>query len=103
MQRIQAGRERKAGDPFNKGQPRANRAAGLILVGLRVAEIGKHPIAHVLREEAIEPGDGTGAGLLEGSENASILFRIEADEIARLTRPRSQNRMVSWRRSASGC
>nr|WP_237050947.1 hypothetical protein [Microvirga ossetica] len=77
VQRVQAGRECNAGDPFNKGQPRANCAAGLILVGLRVAEIGKHPIAHILREEAIEPGDGTGAGLLEGSENASILFRIE--------------------------
>ena len=78
MQRIQAGRERKACHAFNKSQSCVNCAASLILVGLWVAEIGKNSITHVLRKKAIEPGDDAGADLLEGADNASILLRIQA-------------------------
>ncbi len=33
-------------------QPRAHRPLGVVLMGLRIAEIDQHPVAHVLRHEA---------------------------------------------------
>ena len=38
-------------------QPGADRPLGIILVGLRVAEIDQHPVAHVLGDKAVEAAD----------------------------------------------
>ena len=37
---------------FDQGEPGTHRALGVVLVRLRIAEIGQHAVAHVLGDEA---------------------------------------------------
>jgi hypothetical protein len=39
-------------------QTRTHRAFGIILVRPRIAEIDENAVAHIFRDEAVEPGDG---------------------------------------------
>src|SRR5215467_10523280 len=42
-------------DRFDQLQPCPYRSLSVVLVGLRVAEVDQHAVAHVLRDEAAEP------------------------------------------------
>ena len=72
-------------DSLDDTQTGSYSALGIVLMRLRVAEINKHAVAHVLGDEAVEPGHGA---VISGNDLAQIL-RIEtrgkrgrADEIA---------------------
>jgi hypothetical protein len=81
--------------------PGAHGAFGVVLVGLRMAEVDQQPVAEVLRDVAGLALDRLGRGLLIGAHDAAQVFWVEAlREIGRA--PRSQNITLSWRRSASG-
>ena len=88
-QRIHAGQNRDARHRLRQGQPGPDSPDGIILVSLRIAEIREHAVAHVLRHEAAELGDRSGAGFMIGAEDWAVLFGIESvcegcrsDEIA---------------------
>ena len=44
-------------DGLDQLQTGADRPLGIVLVRLRIAEIDQHAVAHVLGDEAVEPGD----------------------------------------------
>ena len=73
----------------NESKAGPYRLLGIILVRLRVAEIHKHPIAHVLGDKAAEAGDRLGdAAMIHADDLAQILGiqarceRRRADQIA---------------------
>jgi len=47
-------------------------------MGSRVAEIDQHAVAHVFRNETIEPGDDPRDGAVIGGDDLAQIFRIEA-------------------------
>ena len=58
-------------------------------MGLRIAEVGIHPVAHKLGYVTVITGDDTGTGVLIGAEQFTHILRIEfgrqccrADEVA---------------------
>jgi hypothetical protein len=59
-------------------QPRAHRPLGVVLVGLRIAKIHEHPVAHVLRYEAAEALHGLRDALLIGGNDLAEVFRVQA-------------------------
>ena len=50
-------------------QPRSHRPLGVILMRLRIAEIGEHSVAHIPGDEAIEPGDDFCDGAVISSDD----------------------------------
>jgi hypothetical protein len=50
-------------------QPRAYRPLGVVLMGLRIAEIHQHPVAHVFRDEPAEAAHGLGDAFLIGGND----------------------------------
>ena len=64
-------------DRIEDGEPRAHRALGVVLVCGRIAEIGEHAIAQILRDHAAEALDLAGAARLEGADHLALLLRIE--------------------------
>ena len=80
-------------------QRRAHRALGIVLVGPRIAEIGEHAVAHVLGDKPAAAPDHLGDAAVIGADHrAQILGSSRADSAVEPTR--SQNMIVSWRRSA---
>ena len=59
-------------------QPRAHGPLCVVLVGLGIAEIHQHPIAHVLRYEAAEALHGLRDALLIGRNDLAQVFRVHA-------------------------
>ena len=59
-------------------QPCAHGPLCVVLVGLRVAEVDQHPVAHVLRYEAAEALHGLGNALLIGRNDLAEVFRVHA-------------------------
>ena len=59
-------------------QPRAHRSLGVVLVGLRIAEVDQHAVAHVLRDEPAEALHGLGDALLIGRNDLAEVFRVHA-------------------------
>ena len=53
-------------DSTNQLQPRPHRLRGVVLMGLRIAEIDQHAIAHVFGDEAAEATHGLCNALLIG-------------------------------------
>ena len=56
---------------------RAHRVLGVLLVSLRIAEVGEHAVAHVLGDEAAVRGDEAGAACVIGCEDVSHVLGIE--------------------------
>ena len=59
-------------------QPRPNRPLGIILVGLRIAEIHQHAVAHVFGHEAAETAHGLGDAFLIGRNDLAQVLRVHA-------------------------
>ena len=59
-------------------QPCAHGPLGVVLVGLRIAEVDQDPVAHVLRDEAAEALHGLGDALLIGRNDLAEVFRVHA-------------------------
>ena len=70
-------------------QPGAHRALGIVLVGPRIAEIGQHPVAHVLGDKPAAAPDHLGNAAVIGADHRAQILRVEprrqrrrADQIA---------------------
>ena len=59
-------------------QPCAHGPLCVVLVGLRIAEVDQHPVAHVLRYEAAEALHGLRDALLIGRNDLAEVFRVHA-------------------------
>jgi hypothetical protein len=68
----------KATDSVDGPQPRPNRPLGIVLVGLRIAEIDQHAIAHIPTDEAIESGNDFGDGAVIGGDDPPQILGIKA-------------------------
>ena len=77
-------------DRLDQLQPRPYRPLGVILMGLRIAEVHQHAVAHVLRYEPAEALHSLGDALLIGRNDLAQVLRVHArreccrtDEVAR--------------------
>ena len=68
----------ESADPVDDCEPRPHRALGIVLVRLRVAEIGQNAIAHIPGDKAIEPGDDLCHGTMIGGDDLAIILGVEA-------------------------
>jgi hypothetical protein len=59
-------------------QASAYRPLGVVLVSLWIPEINEHAIAHILRDEPIEPAHRFGSAFLVRRNNLSKVFRVHA-------------------------
>ncbi len=59
-------------------QPRPHGPLCVVLVGLGVAQIHEHPVAHVLCNEAAEALHGLPNALLIGRNDLAEVFRVHA-------------------------
>ena len=87
LQRRRDGVE--SGHLLHQLQRRAHRALGIVLVGPRIAEIGQHPVAHILGDKAAAAADHLGNAAVIGADHYPQILGIEpsgqrrrADEIA---------------------
>jgi hypothetical protein len=71
-------RKAQAADRIDEVEPRPDRALGIVLVGLWVAEIGQHAVAQKLGDVALEPGDHCGDARLVRVHHLAQILRIEA-------------------------
>ena len=62
----------------NQLQPRAHGPLCVVLVGLGIPKVNKDPIAHVLRNEAVEALHGLCDALLIGRNDLAEVFRVHA-------------------------
>ena len=74
---------------LDQGKPGLHSVLGVMLVGLGIAEIGQHPVAHVLGDEPAGLGDEIGAASVIGADDLAQILGIEprrecrrADQIA---------------------
>src|SRR5262249_40215269 len=58
-------------------QPGAHRALGIVLVRLRIAEIGEYAIARVSSDEPTRPGDLLGTAAVVGANDFPQVLSIE--------------------------
>ena len=65
-------------DRCDQLQPRPYRPLGVILMGLRIAEVHKHAIAHVLRYEPAKALHGLGDALLVGGNDLAQVLGVHA-------------------------
>ena len=67
-------RQVQRADRVDDRQARPHRALGIVLMRLRVAEIGKNPVAHILGEKPTKPGQHLGdRAIIRGDYLAQIL------------------------------
>ena len=66
-------------------QPRPHRSLGVVLMGLRIAEVHEHAVAHVLRDEPAEAAHGLGDALLIGRNDLAQVLRVHAGGECRRT------------------
>ena len=64
-------------DASKDGQSRAYRAFGVVLVRRRIAEIGQHAVAQILRDHAAQPVHLARAVGLERAHHLALLLRVE--------------------------
>jgi hypothetical protein len=64
-------------DSLDEGKARLDGALGIMLVGLRIAEIDQHPVTHVLGDETAETLDCLGAAAMVGADDRAQILRIE--------------------------
>ena len=61
--------------PLGSNPPRPDSSLCVVLMGLRIAEVHEHAVAHVLRHKAAEPLHGLSDALLVGGNNfAEVLW-----------------------------
>jgi hypothetical protein len=82
-------RRRHAANRLDDSQAGAHGTLSIVLVGLRIAEVSEHPVAHVLRNKAVEAADGLGNAPVIRADHFPQVLRIEprrqcgrADKIA---------------------
>jgi hypothetical protein len=64
----------EAADRVDDAQPRTGRPFGIVLVGLRVAKIGKNTVPHVFSDKPVEPDDYSGySTMIRRNHRAQIL------------------------------
>ena len=94
----------RRGEKFRRrlddSKPGSNSALGVVLVRLRISKIGKHAVAHILRDEPAVALDQPRCSNDDTRQlrRASLRDRAWAESAVEPTR--SQNITVSWRRSA---
>jgi hypothetical protein len=76
-------------DCIDHGEPGADRALGIVLMRLGIAEIDQHAVAHVLGDKTGKPGDRVGDAAMVGADNLAQILGIvprrqrrRADEVA---------------------
>ena len=74
---------------LDDGEAGAHRPFGGVFVGLRIAEVGEHPIAQILGDVAAQADDLRRAALLVGADDLAKILRVEplgecgrADQVA---------------------
>ena len=72
-----ARRRLQLADRFGERQSRPNRPLRFVLVRPRIPEVGQHTVAHELGDEALEPGDHPGAGVLIRPDHLAHVLGIE--------------------------
>jgi hypothetical protein len=80
-------------------KPGPHRPLGVIFMRLRVAEVDKDTIAHVLRYEPAE-AHGLGDAFLIGRYDLAQVLRVPCGFDSAVEPTRSENITVTWRRSA---
>jgi hypothetical protein len=65
----------------------SNRPLGIVLMRSRIAEIDRHAVAHVLGDEAIEPGDPLGDGAVIGRDDLAQILGGRGALTMRSSRP----------------
>ena len=70
---------------FDQLQPRPYRPLGVVLMGLRIAEVDEHAVAHVLRYEPAEALHSLGDALLIGGNDLAQVLRVHAGRECRRT------------------
>jgi hypothetical protein len=77
------------GHRLDQREPCPHRPLGVMLVGPRIAEIGEHAVAHVLRDETAAAFNDRSAAAVMGGDHRAQILRIEprrqrrrADQIA---------------------
>jgi len=75
---------------LDQPKPGEDGAFGVMLVGLGIAEISQHPVAHILGDETAGLGDLLGAGTVIGTDDLAHILGVQpsreggrADEIAK--------------------
>ena len=66
-------------------QPGPHRSLGVVLMGLRIAEVHEHAVAHVLRHEPAEALHGLGDAFLVRGNDLAQVFRVHAGRECRRT------------------
>ncbi len=69
---------RKPADRLDNGQSGADRALGVVLMRLGVAEIDQHAVAHVFGDKTGEPADGVGDAAVIGPDDLAQILGVEA-------------------------
>ena len=59
-------------------QPCPHRPLGVVLMGLRIAEVDEHAVAHVFGHEAVEAAHGLGDAFLIGRNDLAQVLRVHA-------------------------
>jgi hypothetical protein len=79
----------EATDGVDRAQPRSYRPLGVVLMGLRVAEIHQDAVAHIPGDKAAGPGDYFGDSAVIGGDHLAQILGIEprrecgrADQVA---------------------
>jgi hypothetical protein len=77
------------GDRLDQLEPGPHRPLGVVLVGPRIAEIGEHPVAHVLGDKTAGAIDDRGDNAVIGADHRAQILGVEpgrqrgrADQIA---------------------
>ena len=73
----EVGPRRQRRDRLDQLEAGAHRPLGVALVGLRIAEVGEHAVAHVLGEMALEALDHRGAAALIGGDHRPHVLGVE--------------------------
>jgi hypothetical protein len=71
------GRSSGGGHRLDEREPGAHRALGIVLVGPRIAEIGEHAVAHVLRDKPAGAFDDRGNAAVIGADHRPQILRVE--------------------------
>jgi hypothetical protein len=76
---LQLARQRQHGcaDGLNQSQAGADRALGIVLMGVRVTKVYKHAVAHVFGDEALEPRDNFCAAIVVDAQHVTHVFGVE--------------------------
>ena len=85
---------------LDQRKPGPHGPLGVMLVGLGIAEIGQHAVAHILGDEPTGPSYCLGAATVIGPTISRMSSGSRRAESA-VEPTRSTNMTVSWRRSAS--